>query len=179
MTATSLEYTPHQPVDEFVLCPFEWFPKKFGCRFDIAVSQTAWEYSPLPHIALRNMAATLAPGGVALLSYGSPIGLLEFPQFFTLFLGSRDSIDSVRDYLDFLKPMSNVPWRNLRSKNEQCDILFAQTNALIADEVRMLMSNGFDVQVIASTLTKDPEPIDPLKLGHDHTVETIRLMRGK
>jgi hypothetical protein len=149
--ATSLHYQPHASVDDYVQAPFEWLPKRMESSFDAVVSHMAWRYSILPHIALRNMARSLAPGGRAALEYSlskSLEGVVCFPQP----KEAPEVLGKLSSYLDSKAPM---PEEKSASKGVR---QAKQMASLIRRELASLEGAGFDVSIMTGSMG-DPGPV--------------------
>ena len=153
VTATSLRYAPHMPVDEYALAPFEWLPKRFENRFDVAVSNTALEYSVMPHLALRGIARTLAPEGEAFLDIQNSQVLQIIYLMRNHGLGKCE-----KQYLEYLE--HKVPYR---SKYPEVDPVKYRINALIHDELEDISQIGYEVKVDA--LKRDGNIVSDCDIG--------------
>ncbi len=67
--ALTLQPVAQRRTDFLHILTAEHMPKAFEGKFDVIVSNRALEYAVLPHLALRNVALALAPGGRAALQW--------------------------------------------------------------------------------------------------------------
>ena len=136
-TATSLRYSPHMPVDEYVISAFEWLPKKFENKFDVAVSNTALEYAILPHLTIRGISQALAPEGEAFLD-------IQGSQIMQIIYCMRSSglKDLERQYLGYLN--RKVPYKPLSSTGNP---MKARINELVFNELEDISHKGYEVEV--------------------------------
>ncbi len=93
--AMSLDDEPHGKVGAYHLLLAEYMPKEFEGKYDVIVSHRALEYALFPHIALRNVAKALAPGGKAELQWRPGRthfhGLPEMDAYFSTYSDAQPS----------------------------------------------------------------------------------------
>ncbi|MDO8537386.1 MAG: methyltransferase domain-containing protein [archaeon] len=116
-----VEDEPRYKTDFEHMLTAEFVPKAFHKKFDLIISQIALRYAILPHIAIRNIAESLAPNGKALIHWGEPrvsvenitkIGKEVTASFFSNYKNSKVRPQTVR----LIKEEAKVRGMNIDNK---------------------------------------------------------------
>ncbi|MFH1403659.1 MAG: class I SAM-dependent methyltransferase [Candidatus Altiarchaeota archaeon] len=168
-TATTLRYYPHERVDEYVVTPFERMPEGFRGRFDLAVSHAAFPYSPMQHLAVRNMAESLAPGGCGIISSSYPVPYSTMVWYFKDLLKSTESLDTLGAYLDKESGIRDIPKGLSYTGDPKAALMQIQAESILQRELKALEKQGFNVMVrpydYGTGRFKPPVKPDDLTIG--------------